>query len=61
MFPSGMPADRWQHYFADHIAIKPWIGPRPDGYALILGQVPSDTTIMATVMRFNTDTFGIYR
>lgn len=55
------PSDRWDHYFADHIQIDPWIGPKPDGYALILGQIPSDTTVLASVVKYNADIFEIYR
>ena len=54
------PDDRWKHYFADHIDIRPWIGPRPEGYVLLLGQVPSDVTVLAQRKKKQKDLHGIY-
>ena len=57
----SMPADRWNHYFARHMPVQPWIGARPKGYALLLGQMPSDTAVIGALARYNMDLFTIYK
>ena len=59
--PENKPADRWQHYFAGRVPIEPWIGPRPGGYALLLGQVPTDTAVIGVKEKYRTNMHGVYR
>lgn len=39
-------SDRWNTYFEGNVQIEPWIPARPEGYALLLGQVPTDTAVV---------------
>ena len=59
--PENMPNDRWQHFFADHIDVKPWVGPRPNSSVLLIGQVPTDAAVMLAKAKHGTDLNGIYR
>ena len=49
-----LPMDRWTKHFARDIIIEPWILPRPKGYALLLGQVPTDTAVVNARLNFGT-------
>lgn len=57
----SLPDDRWKYYFAQHQPVEPWRGAKSNGYALIIGQVPSDTAVVGGVTRYNADVFSIYR
>ena len=46
------PMDRWNKYFADEVKVAPWIKPRPEGYALMIGQIPTDTAVMGARLRY---------
>lgn len=41
--------------------MQPWIGPKPDGYILLLGQIPTDVSILAMKLKMKTDLRGIYK
>lgn len=44
--------DRWDRYFAEHIDVKPWIEPKPNGTVLILGQVPNDISLLGAKIKY---------
>ena len=46
------PDVHWRPLFKDRMRLKPWIEPKPDGTILLVGQVPTDTAVIRTRLKF---------